>query len=89
MAMSQIPQPTFLTANEVEVLCAPLKTRDARRRFLKSQGIHFLVDASGNPIVPREWLLMRSTTPQNRPAVLDVDALRAYFLERKRPARRR
>lgn len=77
-AMSQSQPSTFLTASEVELLCAPLKMPHARRRFLDSKGIRYVVDARGNPVVPRDWLLAGSAPRAPTPAP-DEAALRMHF----------
>lgn len=88
--MSEIQPPTtFLTSSEVDLLCAPLKMRSARCRFLESQGIRYLVDARGNPIVPRDWLLMRSSASRAPTPAPDENSLRAFINGRKGPRRYR
>lgn len=72
----------FLTPEEAGQLFGGLRRADARKRFLDSQGIRYVLSAQGQPLVLRESLLLGKSI-QARPAP-DASALHAFFARRGR-----
>lgn len=84
--MDQDRAAIFLTAAESDQLFGGLQRADAQRRFLDRQGISYLVNAKGHPLVLRESLLL-GRTKHASPAP-DAAALQAYLAGRGRRASR-
>jgi len=72
----------FLTPAEAGQLFGGLQRADAQKRFLNSQGIRYVLNAKGQPLVLRESLLLGKAI-QARPAP-DHDGLKAFFARRGR-----
>jgi hypothetical protein len=72
----------FLTQAEAGQLFGGLRRADAQRRFLDAQGIRYVVNAKGQPLVLRESLLLGKAI-HARPAP-DQNALQNFFARRAR-----
>lgn len=86
-AMSQVPTSAFLSPEEVDQLCGHLTSAAARRRFLTRQGIRFIEDPKGRPVVLREPLQSGASSTARTAAQPNEAGLVAMFASR-RPGRR-
>jgi hypothetical protein len=70
--MQQTDQRPYLTEEEVDEICAPLKTGAAQARYLVKLGLHVERKPNGRPLVSRALLATvltagAPTTPANGP----------------------
>lgn len=81
--MSQVPASAFLSPEEVDQLCGDLTSAAARRRFLKRNGIRFIEDPKGRPVVLREPLLSGGAPAVTRVEQPNQAGLVALFNSRR------
>ncbi|MGN6581025.1 MAG: hypothetical protein ACTHJ1_13730 [Bordetella sp.] len=83
--------PPFLTDAEIADICAPLQQPAAQLRYLHRLGLNVKRKPNGRPLVGRadfEYVMggrkQPIADPTPPPVQPDVEALRAYFAQKKR-----